>query len=638
MRLLLGRILGERYELVEKIGSGGMANVYKARCHLLKRFVAVKVLRPDLVEDDEFVSRFKRESQAAASLSHPNIVNVYDVGEEEGIHYIVMEYVKGKTLKELIKEKSPMDYDEAVKITLQICMALKLAHKNNIVHRDIKPQNILISDDGTVKVADFGIARAVTSSTVTLAGANVIGSVHYFSPEQARGAYVDAKSDIYSLGIVLYEMLTGNLPFEGDSAISVALKHIQEEVVPPGQLNPNIPKSLQDIVEKAIEKDQSKRYQNVDEMIKDLQLSLKDPKGNFVVKKDIMNQSTQIIKPVVGKDHNKSAAARKGTKNIWKILLKTIIPSIILIFLIFRLANLIYNNNFAPGEVDVPDIIDYSEIDAERILRDNRLSMKIIDRRYSSDIAKGHIIFQDPAPPMKVKIDSEIKVIVSEGPETILVPDFVNKTKKQAEQELENLDLDPEFTYEYNNYPIGTIFKQSPLRDVEVSPGTKITLWVSNGPETQRVKVRNYTEMLLEVAKEMIIADKLKVGNIEDDTDPNSLDGIVTRQSPMEGDYVDENTPVDLWVNRISPILNLNELVIDLSSDMNKETVHVMVKQIQNEQQSIIYDQLHSVSEEKIIIPINGTGKVEYEIYFDGQLKKKTVRNFSDTSKREDVI
>ena len=271
---MLGKILGGRYELLEKTGGGGMAVVYKAKCHLLKRYVAVKILRPDLVDNEEFVTRFKRESQAAASLSHPNIVNMYDVGQENGTHYIVMEYVDGMTLKEYIRKEGRLTSKEAVRIASQICSALHHAHENNIVHRDIKPQNILINKEGTAKVADFGIARAVTSSTVTMAGANVIGSVHYFSPEQAKGGYVDKKSDIYSLGIVLYEMVTGVVPFEGDSAISVALKHIQEQVTPPGEINPDVPKSIQYIIQRAIEKNLENRYHDAAEMLHDLSQAL----------------------------------------------------------------------------------------------------------------------------------------------------------------------------------------------------------------------------------------------------------------------------------------------------------------------------------------------------------------------------
>ena len=244
---MIGKILGNRYEIVEKIGGGGMALVYKAKCKLLNRYVAIKILRSEFINDEEFINKFRRESQAAASLSHPNIVNIYDVGVEDNIYYIVMEYIKGNTLKQLIREKGKLDANEALDIAIKIADALHHAHENHIVHRDIKPHNILVTEDGRVKVTDFGIARAATTSTVTNTS-NVIGSVHYFSPEQARGGYTDENSDIYSLGVVMYEMVTGRLPFEGDSPITVALKHIQEDIELPTSIESSVPKSVESII------------------------------------------------------------------------------------------------------------------------------------------------------------------------------------------------------------------------------------------------------------------------------------------------------------------------------------------------------------------------------------------------------
>ena len=278
---MIGQILGNRYELIEKVGGGGMALVYKARCKLLNRFVAVKILRPDFTNDEEFIKRFKIEAQAAASLSHPNIVSIYDVGNEEDIHYIVMEYIDGATLKEYIEEKGALDWKEAVNISIQICLAIKHAHENNIVHRDIKPHNILFTKEGMIKVTDFGIARAVTSSTITMVG-GTIGSVHYFSPEQARGGFTDEKSDIYSLGIVLYELLTGTLPFNGDTPVSVAIKHIQEEPEEPINMNSQIPIGVNDIVKKAIQKDQNSRYQKASDLLDDLYKVLDKPSTQFL--------------------------------------------------------------------------------------------------------------------------------------------------------------------------------------------------------------------------------------------------------------------------------------------------------------------------------------------------------------------
>ena len=276
----IGMMIGGRYEILEKIGTGGMSDVYKAKCHKLNRFVAVKVLKQEFSENANFVSKFRIEAQAAAGLMHPNIVNVYDVGEENGIYYIVMELVEGITLKKYIEKKARLSYKEAVSIAIQVSMGIEAAHNNHIIHRDIKPQNIIISKDGKVKVTDFGIAKAATSNTIT---SNVMGSVHYTSPEQARGGYSDEKSDIYSLGITMFEMLTGRVPFNGETTVAIAIKHIQEEMVSPKEFVPEIPTSVESIVLKCCQKSPDRRYQNMQELITDLKQSLINPDENFVV-------------------------------------------------------------------------------------------------------------------------------------------------------------------------------------------------------------------------------------------------------------------------------------------------------------------------------------------------------------------
>ena len=278
---LEGKLLGNRYEIIEKIGSGGMATVYKAKCLVLKRFVAVKVLRDEFTTDEEFIKRFNIEAQAVASLTHPNIVSVYDVGHEGNLYYIVMELVKGKTLKEIIVEDGALGWKWSVKIAMQIASALETAHRNNIIHRDIKPHNIIITEDGVAKVTDFGIAKAVSNSTITAFG-TTIGSVHYFSPEHARGGFTDARSDLYSLGVVMYEMVTGRVPFDSDTPVSVALKHMQEEPIEPIKIKPDLPQCVNDIIMKAMRKDANERYQTATEMIKDLELALKHPEEKFV--------------------------------------------------------------------------------------------------------------------------------------------------------------------------------------------------------------------------------------------------------------------------------------------------------------------------------------------------------------------
>ena len=279
---LEGKLLGSRYEIIEKIGNGGMATVYKAMDRILKRYVAVKILRDEFTTDQEFIRRFEAEAQSAARLTHPNIVSIYDVGVEGNLYYIVMELIQGKTLKEIIiEEQGPLPWKWSVNVAIQIASALEMAHKNNIIHRDIKPHNIIITEDGIAKVTDFGIAKAVSNSTITAFG-TTIGSVHYFSPEHARGGYTDAKSDIYSLGVVMYEMLTGKVPFDADTPVSIALKHMQEEPEEPINVNPNVPIAVNKIILKALKKDATLRYQTSTDMLRDLRAALKNPTGEFV--------------------------------------------------------------------------------------------------------------------------------------------------------------------------------------------------------------------------------------------------------------------------------------------------------------------------------------------------------------------
>ena len=310
---LEGKLLGNRYEIIEKIGSGGMATVYKAKCLVLKRFVAVKVLRDEFTTDEEFIKRFNIEAQAVASLTHPNIVSVYDVGHEGNLYYIVMELVKGKTLKEIIVEDGALGWKWSVKIAMQIASALETAHRNNIIHRDIKPHNIIITEDGVAKVTDFGIAKAVSNSTITAFG-TTIGSVHYFSPEHARGGFTDARSDLYSLGVVMYEMVTGRVPFDSDTPVSVALKHMQEEPIEPIKIKPDLPQCVNDIIMKAMRKDANERYQTATEMIKDLELALKHPEEKFVSAPNIGDFPTQKISLDYAEELQKQEKGKKPGK------------------------------------------------------------------------------------------------------------------------------------------------------------------------------------------------------------------------------------------------------------------------------------------------------------------------------------
>ncbi len=634
---LLGKILGGRYELIEKIGAGGMAIVYKARCHLLNRYVAVKILRPELVEDENFVKRFKRESQAAASLSHPNIVNVYDVGQEDGIYYIVMEYVCGKTLKDYVREKGKLDSREAIKIALQIAAALEHAHKNGIVHRDIKPQNILIGDDYTVKVADFGIARAVTSTTITLAGSNVVGSVHYFSPEQARGGYTDAKSDIYSLGIVLYEMVTGTLPFEGDTAVSVAIKHIQEKVKPPGEINPGIYKSLQDIIQKAIEKQPERRYQSAGQMIEDLKRALEEPNGDFVVPNYDSDAPTQVIKPIKDEIVEPDSSPNESKKKPWLKILLIAIPSIIVMILAFFIGARIFENNFVSQEIEVPDIENMFFDDAKALLEENNLYISIEGRTHSDEIEKDYIISQHPDKGTMVKPEYTVRVVLSLGPETVLVPNVEKSTKREAEIALENQGLTlGEHEYINSEYPSDTVIGQSIPPNTEVAKGTEISLVISLGPEEKLVTVGNYIGQQLEVAKQMINGDRLKLNKISQEYSDTASKGTVIEQSLAPGETVSEYRSIDLVVSLGPQPTYPKDINIDLSSiSSDKETVNIVVKKIQNGQTTEVYNRFHTVNDEILTIRLEGKGVAEYEIYIDNELSYRTTIDF--TKKGDDT-
>lgn len=629
---MLGKILGKRYELIEKVGAGGMAIVYKGRCHLLNRYVGVKILRPELVEDANFVERFKRESQAAASLSHHNIVNVYDVGQEGNIYYIVMEYICGDTLKEYVKEKGKLESDEAIKIALQIAAALEHAHRNGIVHRDIKPQNILIGQDGSVKVADFGIARAATSVTVTLAGSNVMGSVHYFSPEQAKGGHVDAKSDIYSLGIVLYEMVTGVLPFEGDTAISVAIKHIQEKIKPPGDVNPEIYKSLQRIIEKAVEKRPEARYHSAQDMIADLKHALKEPNANFVLTNFDSDAPTQAIKPI--NDNNTETAAPKKLKEqkkkTWIKAALITIPFIMIMIMAFFIGNRVYKNNFVSNEVAMPSITQRSLEDAREILREYDIFLKVESEKYSDDIDEGYIVSQDPVSGTMVTANYTARVVLSLGPETVLVPNAETNTRREAEIKLESHGLKIG-THEYisSEYPSDTVIKQSIPPDTEVTKGSEIWLTLSSGPDEKMAKVGKYIGQQLDVAEQMIIGDRLKPGRVSKENSDKFSKGTVIKQSVAEGATVSEFRIIDLIVSDGPQVTYPKDIDIDLSSIMEKETVNIVVKKTQNARTTEVYNRFHAVSDETITIRLEGSGIAEYAIYIDDKLSHNTIIDFT---------
>ncbi|MGI6113964.1 MAG: Stk1 family PASTA domain-containing Ser/Thr kinase [Mahellales bacterium] len=641
---MIGKLLGGRYELLEKIGGGGMAIVYKAKCHLLRRYVAVKVLRPEFVSDEEFVYRFKRESQAAASLSHQNIVNVYDVGQEDETYYIVMEYIRGQTLKDLIRENGSLSTARATNIAIQICRALEHAHNNNVVHRDIKPQNILVTDDGQVKVTDFGIARAITSSTVSIAGTSIIGSVHYFSPEQARGGYTDAKSDLYSLGIVLYEMLTGTVPFEGDSPISVALKHIQEEVKPPKLINPQIPGSLQDIILKAIQKDQDLRYTSAREMLEDLQRSLIEPNGNFVKMDMDYLQHTQVI-PSINRynkpDHNGNGPQKPQRRKRGWVRVLIILAVIIGIILVSAyIAKSIFDSYVEVQNTEVPRIVGRTPEEAEGILGSSKLKLRIEDRVHSDSVAEGHIISQLPKEGEVVKAGTTVDVVVSLGPEMVTVPDITSRSPEEARIMLEDVGLVLGKIDQRNDdeYPEGIIISQNPKKAVEVIVGTDVDIVVSLGPEIVDVTVVDFTEMPIETVEANLPSYNLAMGKVRYENSNTLPKGVVISHTPKANEKVPPGTKIDFVVSNGKPIVySPKKLVIPLPQDI--EVMEVVVTKLENEETTQVYSGTHQMGEESITIEIEGTGVAQFDILINGEVyHKPVIVDFTKKSKTDEVV
>ena len=488
-------VLGNRYEIIKKIGDGGMAFVYKAKDILLNRIVAVKVLRPEFVDDDEFLGKFKREAEAVASLSHPNIVNVYDVGEDGKVHYIVMEYIDGQNLKEIIKNEGTLDEYTALDITKQIAMALSAAHKKGIIHRDIKPHNILISNEGrVVKVADFGIAKAVSNSTMTNIG-SIIGSVHYFSPEQAKGKFVSNNADLYSLGIVLYEMIIGKVPFRGDSPISIALQHINDEIEFTSEEQINIPQSVRTIIKKLTEKSSVDRYKSAEEVIEDIEYIEKNidldfikEYDNYVTKNiDIKDLNKQINieknrhaedvvyddeddddyyeeeKPKYKKKQKNKKSPNKSRKRL-KIALAILI--LILVTQIFIFAKFFLGGpGNKEGQISAPDLYNLTLDEAQRSLDKLNLNIRVnIEDEYSNEVEKGKIISQQPMSGSTLQEGDTVTLVLSKGPMKGNIPNVVGLTLGEAgnilkENKLSLGNIKYEYSDTYNN---GIVISQDP--------------------------------------------------------------------------------------------------------------------------------------------------------------------------------
>ena len=634
---LEGKLLGNRYEIIEKIGSGGMATVYKARCLVLKRYVAVKVLREEYTTDNEFIKRFNTEAESAASLTHPNIVSVYDVGKEGNLYYIVMELIKGKTLKEIILEDGKMGWKWSVKIARQIASALETAHRNNIIHRDIKPHNIIITEEGVAKVTDFGIAKAVSNSTITAFG-TTIGSVHYFSPEHAKGGYTDAKSDLYSLGVVIYEMVTGKVPFDADTPVSVALKHMQEKPVEPIKLNPAIPQSLNDLIMKAMEKEPSMRYNTATEMIQDLDRIIKNPEVGVTRNTPVNNAAQKIEEDPKTKKNGKFAKFKKFLQEHKAVKIALIVVIFLVVFFASIGITMFALNAGKAKDVTLPDFSNLTVEEARQKAEEANLSIEVAEEKYDVEIEEGKVISQDPKyqPNFTVKEGTTIKVVVSKGQEIVTVTKLVGKTKDEATKELKDLGLEAKIEEDYNDdIEAGIVVEQSIAEGEEVLAGSPITLKVSLGIE--QVEVPDLTGLTEDEAKAKIEESKLKYKATYKITDSSKGKGVV-EQSISPHSFVDKNSEITITINEYQEIkrgtINIDvasliqykptyQKVIDEETGEEKEVL-VPPKQVTlvvtvNDEQ--VESKQVSEDETNFTVGFDGEGTVRIKVIIDGSTK-----------------
>ena len=646
---IIGKTIANRYEIISKTGVGGMATVYKAKDTVLNRNVAVKVLKEEFITDEEFVKRFNSEAQAAASLSHPNIVSIYDVGNEDNIYYIVMELVRGKTLKQIITEEGALPWKWSVNIAMQIASALETAHKNNIVHRDIKPHNIIITEDGVAKVTDFGIAKAVSNSTITAFG-TTIGSVHYFSPEQAKGGYTDAKSDIYSLGVVMYEMLTGKVPFDSDTSVSVALKHMQEAPVAPMDVNENIPQAVNDIILKAMQKEPMARYQSATAMLNDLARALKEPDGDFVGEDNLDDGLTRRMGAITpDMERNSNVRTKKKKQNNFAKFMKihpvlgTMLILIILAIVVVGILGTV-SALTTKKDVQIPELIGLTEEQAIQKIKESNLIYEKESEDYNKDYAEGQIYEQTPKyrANYTIKEKSTIKVKVSKGTEKVVVPKVVGMTYDEAVKALENAKLKAERVEETSKtIQEGYVISQEIEANESANAGDAIKIHVSIGTGIAQVVMPNVVGYSEENAKNALTGKNLTV-TIEYSEDTSKNNGEVLSQSIEKGKNIDEGTEVTLVVNKLSEtktakiIINLKSITggYDTNADDKNVAGGTTVKEKKltvKVGEDKVYEKNVDLNSTNIETKATGKGTVTVKVYVDDILKEQKVINLNTT-------
>lgn len=620
---MVGMILGNRYEILEEVGGGGMAKVYRARCRLLNRFVAVKVLKPELAADEDFLKRFHKEAQAAAALNSPHIVGVYDVGQDGDIHYIVMEYVEGQTLKEYIEANGMLSWQETVDYAIQICKALEVAHRHGIVHRDIKPHNIILMPDGVLKVTDFGIARAMSNETVTV-DKSTMGSVHYFSPEQARGGYTDAKSDIYSLGIVMYEMITGRVPFDADTPVAIAVKHISQKPVSPKEFNLATPLAVEEIILKAMRKEQHLRYQSAGEMLADLYAAQERPNAALPVHRaaeDVQADHTlkfsedshhEVQRRVQEGQGRRKAPAKKNNNR--RTVTAAVIASLVAVAVLATVSILAYNSLFLSGgeEVTVENYVDKLIDDVKPGLEEQGVTVYL---RYREDasLEAGTILEQRPEAGYRTKNFNEITFVVVRKPDQVQIPTSC-KTYDDLYRALQEYDITLNSYEEYSNsVQAGNIIRTEPPLGSWIEPKSSVDVYVSRGAQ----EVPDVEGLTLEAATYALEEAGFEVGTVTPEN-PGAQQVVIT-QDPKAGEAPKYGKKVNLTFEEQQEQPERSKSVT-LVLPQGKETTEVRVVQ----DGVTVYSRTHAASEGQVDVTIRGNGTVKLEIYYDGELIETT--------------
>ncbi len=642
---MIGKLLNNRYKIKEKKGSGGMALVFKAQDILLDREVAIKMLRPEFVSDEDFINKFRHEAKSVARITHPNVVSIYDIVEGEDSLYLVMEYIRGENLKSIIKKRGKLTLVEALDIANQITAGVEVAHKNNIIHCDIKPHNILITENNQVKVTDFGIARAVSTSTMTITD-TVMGSAHYFSPEQAQGKEINTYSDIYSIGVVLYEMITGEVPFKGESPISVALKHIQNEPKELKEVLPSVPEKVNELIMKTLAKDPEERHDNATDLREDIVETLKYVKSEPGFNEETKNSNkseTKILKTseitsksLESKQNNTKDNRRTNNRNYYtpdkkqSSKLNKWIVWVIVIMLLFSAAAFAVIYFFKVYTevpiVKVPDLLEKEYNEAVDIASQQGLSLqKSEEEIFHNKIEEGHIVTQEPSPGERIKQTRKIVVSVSKGPKVVELPDFNNRPLRDAQVILENLGLTAEqIEYEYSEQiRENHIISQSPEADSQIDVNTEIELIVSNGPSPIMVKMPALLGVEKGRAFDLIKNKGLNVGRLNYSESTRYDEGLIFYQQFSAGEDVPENSDVNLGISTgLINNDNFEEHKTNIGINVvgsDKQEIKIIVKDSNGEE--VVYQKVHSPGQ-YLNKTIYSVGPTVLEIYRDGELIK----------------